>query len=181
MSSSHNGEKDRDRQEAFLELFLAHQDDIRAVLGGLVRDRNACEDVFQDVSLTLWRTFDRYDPRRPFGAWARGIAVRKAFQYFDRVRRQGPTLAPEAAEAVLEVFNEIRDESVERRQALRICIEKLPGRSRRLLRLRYDEELKLKEVAARMSRKLDAVHKALSRIRDALRRCVEREMKAAAV
>ncbi len=169
-----------DRQERFLGEFLRHQDDIRAVIASMVRDPYACDDVFQDVAVVLWRKFDDYDPRYSFGAWARGIAVRKAMQYFDRRRRQGPVLDPEAAEAVRTAFDDVLDDSVERREALRVCIEKLPERSRRLLRLRYEERLKLREVAARLAGTLDAVHKALSRLREALRRCIEDEMRAVA-
>lgn len=165
-----------EREEAFLGHFLRHQDDIRAVIGSMVRDRHACEDVFQDVSVVLWRKFDVYDPSRSFGAWARGIAVRKVLQYFDRRRRQGPTLSGEAAAAVLDAFDATEDESVERARALRICMERLPPRSRELLRLRYDQGLKLKEMGERLSRSLDAVHKMLSRIRAALRRCVDEEL-----
>lgn len=165
-----------EREEAFLGHFLRHQDDIRAVIGSMVRDRHACEDVFQDVSVILWKKFDSFDPSRSFGAWARGIAVRKVLQFFDRTRRQGPTLSADAAAAVLDAFDETPDEGVERARALRICMERLPDRSRDLLRLRYDQGLKLKDLGERLARSLDAVHKALSRIRAALRRCVEDEL-----
>ncbi len=87
-------------------------------------------------------------------------------------------MSGDAADAVLDAFDETADESVERAQALRICMERLPARSRELLRLRYDQGLKLKEMGARLARSLDAVHKALSRIRSALRRCVEEEVAA---
>ena len=147
----------------------------------MVRDPHACDDIFQEVALVLWRKFDAYDPRFSFGAWARGIAVRKAMQYFDKHRRLGPVLDPEAAEAVRAAFDETPDESVERHQALRRCVEKLPERSRRLLRLRYEERLKLREVASRVQSTLDAVHKALSRLREALRRCIDEELSALAV
>src|SRR6185503_10827711 len=68
---------DRDgdaRQERFLALFLPEQGTVRAFIRSVVWDRGHCEDLFQEVALVLWRELDRYDPKRPFGAWARGVA-----------------------------------------------------------------------------------------------------------
>ena len=172
-----------DRQAEFLGHFLRHQDDIRAVLGSMVRDRAAADDVFQDVALVLWKKFDEFDPTRSFGAWARGIAVRQAMQYFDRHRRAPIPFSPETIEALLKAYEEEDaadgGDDADRQAALRHCIAALPEKSRRLLELRYDARLKLHEVAARLSTTLDAAHKALSRLRLALRKCVEKELAAA--
>ena len=66
--------------EQFLPLFLAAQSDLRAFIGATVRDRALREDVFQEVAMVLWRTFDRFDASRSFGAWARGVAARKIME-----------------------------------------------------------------------------------------------------
>lgn len=149
----------------------------------MVRDRNAVDDVFQDVALVLWKKFDEFDPTRPFGAWARGIAVRQALQYFDRHRRAPVPFSPETIEALLRAYDqeavEDPEQAAAREAALRHCIAALPEKSRRLLELRYEARLKLHEVAERLSTTLDAAHKALSRLRSALRRCVEKELAAA--
>ncbi len=150
----------------------------------MVRDPTAADDVFQDVALVLWRKFDEFDPSRSFGAWARGVAVRQAMQYFDRHRRTPIPFSPETIEALLKAYEE-EEESAEtgdgaaRQAALRHCIMALPEKSRRLLELRYDARLKLHEVAERLSTTLDAAHKALSRLRLALRKCIEKELAAA--
>lgn len=168
-----------DRSTEFLAHFERHQEDIRAVIGSMVRDRNAREDVFQEVALVLWKKFDEFDGVHSFGAWARGIAVRKVLQSFDRARRTPQPMDPEIVESVLTAFDETEpfpDEVPERQEALRHCIGQLPEKSRRLLDLRYEQELKLHEVAARVETTLDAAHKALSRIRDRLQDCVQKEM-----
>ena len=169
-----------DRQNEFLGYFLRHQDDIRAVIGSMVRDPSAVDDVFQDVALVLWKKFDEFDSTRSFGAWARGIAVRQALQWFDRHRRAPLPLAPETLDAVLNAFEEEPEPpaDAEREAALRRCMERLPEKSMRLLRMRYEAHMKLREMAEQLSATLDATHKALSRLRVALRRCIERELAA---
>ena len=64
----------------FLHFFNQCAADLRAYIGSVVRDVHAREDVFQDVSRTLWQSFDQYDPERSFGAWARGVATRKMLE-----------------------------------------------------------------------------------------------------
>ena len=76
-----------DRQQDFLKHFLRHQDDLRAFIGSIVRDRHACDDILQEVALVLWQKFDAYDPARSFGGWARGIAANKIMQSFAKAKR----------------------------------------------------------------------------------------------
>ena len=165
-----------DRQSEFLGHFLRHQDDIRAVIGSMVRDRVACDDVFQEVALVLWRKFDEFDAARSFGAWARGIAVRKVLQSFDRNRRNPVPLAPETIEAVLAAFDESEPDARAEEEALRECLRGLPEKSRRLVELRYEAGLQLGAIAERVASTMDAVNKALSRIRVELRKCVDKRL-----
>jgi len=169
------------RQADFMVHFTKHQGDLRAVIGSMVFDRHAREDILQEVALVLWKKFDEYDGIHSFGAWARGIAVRKVLQSFDRTRRTPFPMDPETIEAVLTAYDETEteaDEPTERQEALRHCLEHLPEKSRQLLDLRYEQELKLHEVAGRTGSTLDAVHKALSRIRTRLHDCVQKELSA---
>ena len=46
--------------DRFLPLFLAAQPDLRAFIGAMVRDPAAREDVFQEVSMILWKSFQKY-------------------------------------------------------------------------------------------------------------------------
>jgi RNA polymerase sigma-70 factor, ECF subfamily len=168
-----------DRRDEFLRMFLAHQAAVRAFLGSVVRDRHACEDIFQEVALILWREFDRYDPTRSFGAWARGIAAKKVLQRWDKASRSPLLFAPEAIEAVLDVYDRTEAAALPQADALQGCLERLPDKSRQLLALRYERSLKLGEIARSLDSTLDAVHKALSRIRLRLQECVERRLSAA--
>lgn len=157
----------------FLRLFLRHQEDLRAFLGSVVRDRAAAEDLFQEVSLVLWQSFAQYDPARPFGAWARGIAIKKVLQGREKSRRLPLAFSPQALQAVADAYDRTDDLAPDS-TALRDCISKLPPRSQTLLALRYERSLKLGEIAKEVGSSLDAVHKLLSRIRENLQECLQR-------
>ena len=55
---------------------------------------------------------------------------------------------------------------------VRSCLERMPERSRQLVRLRYEEGMGLSAIAAHTERSVEAVHKALFRIRVALHKCI---------
>lgn len=163
--------------EEFLTRFLRHQGDLKAFLGSVVRDRAVVDDLFQEVSLALWQSYAGYDPARPFGAWARGIAVKKVLQGREKSRRLPLAFSPQAIEAVMGAY-ERRPQSAPDTEGLRDCIAKLPPRSQNLLVLRYDRALKLGEIARQLGSSLDAVHKLLSRIRENLQDCLQRRAEA---
>jgi len=163
--------------EDFLKLFLRQQDGIRAFLGSVVRDRAAAEDLFQEVSLTLWETFDSYDVARPFGAWARGVALNKVLQSREKSRKIPLAFSPQAIEAVLDAYDR-SDAAAPDTDGLRDCISRLPPRSQSLLALRYERSLKLGDIAKEVGSSLDAVHKLLSRIRETLQDCLQRRLQA---
>ena|SRR5579884_229166 len=165
-----------DRRADFLTLFLRHQTDLRAFLGALLRDRHARDDVFQEVALVLWDEFERYDPARSFGAWARGIAAHKVQQRWRREQRTPAPFPPHAVQALLDAYERTEAAEPPHAEALRHCLDELPEKSRRLLALRYEESLKLGDIARLVSASLDAVHKALSRLRERLQKCVERRL-----
>jgi RNA polymerase sigma-70 factor (ECF subfamily) len=121
--------------DRFLPLFLACQNDLRAFIGAMVRDTALREDLFQEVSMILWRKFDTYDPARAFGAWARGIATRKILESHRVSARLPQAIPPEVLEAVAEGFNRVEQEEEaqtwqERERALNACLDLLPASSK---------------------------------------------------
>lgn len=158
---------------AFLKLFLQHEGDLRALIGSLVRDWNAAEDVLQEVALTTWQRFDDYDPQRSFGAWARGIAVNKILRRREQIARFPVLFSPEVITAVLDAFDRAEGTSSPMMNELEPCLEQLPEKSRHLLALRYGEALDVRQIAQRIQSTPDAVYKGLLRAREWLRDCVQ--------
>src|SRR5262249_24774993 len=132
-------------------------------------------DVLQEVALSLWRQIDSYDPTRPFGAWARGVAAKKVLQMRDKSARFPVAFAPETSEAVLAAYDRT-DEGGDRAEALRPCVARLPERSRQLLALRYEHNLPCNEIARSSGSTVEAVYQNLSRIRGRLEDCIRRRL-----
>jgi RNA polymerase sigma-70 factor, ECF subfamily len=164
---------DRDK---FLTRFLRAEADIKAFIGSLVLDPHLRDDVFQEVALALWQQMEAYDPSRSFGAWARGIAANKILQAREKNARFPLVFSPETIRAVLDAFDQTEATASRKAEALRDCLKQLPGKSRQLLDLRYEQELKNDEIARRSKSTLDAIYQALSRIRQKLEECIRRKL-----
>ncbi len=165
-----------DTRGEFLELFLRHQDGLKAFIGSVVPDAHLRADIFQEVALTLWQQFERYDPQRPFGAWARGVALRKVLQHREKWARLPMAFSPEAIEAIAEAYSRTEREGLDRPAALRECLARLPEKSRQLLAWRYEGGLAGEEVARLAGTTLDALYQTLSRLRGRLEECIRQRL-----
>lgn len=164
--------------DQFLPYFLPVQADLRAFIGAAVRDVVTREDVFQEVAMILWKKFDLYDPARPFGAWARGIDIRKILED-RRLRGKLPeSCTAETLEALSAGFaaDEAEAPWADREKALHHCLEQLPERSGRFIRERYHQNHSIETMAADAGLSLDALYQTLSRLRRQLRDCVQRRL-----
>jgi RNA polymerase sigma-70 factor (ECF subfamily) len=164
--------------DEFLPLFLAAQPDLRAFIGAMVRDPVTREDVFQEVAMMLWKTFDRYDPARPFGAWARGVTARKILEDRRLRNRLPENCTPEALEALSLAFAKDDAEAgwQDREKALNYCLQLLSPRMAGLVQDRYQHQRPVAEIARAGSTTVDAIYQTLSRLRRQLRECVQRRL-----
>jgi RNA polymerase sigma-70 factor (ECF subfamily) len=160
----------------FLLLFLRCESDLKAFIGSLVLDPHQRADVFQEVGLALWRQIDSYDPARPFGAWARGIAAKKVLQLREKSARLPIAFAPETIDAILQAYDRTEADSADRADALRQCVERLPEKSRQLLARRYEDNLSCDAIARELGASVEAVYQNLSRIRGRLEECIRRRL-----
>ena len=101
--------------DAFTELFLRHQAELKTFVVAVVRDWGRSEDILQEVSIVLWRKFDQYDSTKPFGPWARGVAWREVLKDRRRDARGMPTLSPEAITALDQAFARTEQPAAPRR------------------------------------------------------------------
>ncbi len=160
--------------------FLAERHFLSAFIYGLVRDAAAAEDIFQEVWIRLAEAAERGTRFDDLGRWCRGVARNLVLHHW-RERRNART----AADArILELAARAFDEQEgrfgsARRQALVECVETLPGASREILRLKYDQGFTVEGVAARVNRPAGGVMMALSRLRRALADCVEKRLRLA--
>ena len=166
-----------DRYDEFLRLLLRAEGDLKAFIGSIVRDYHAREDLFQELASLCWKKFSQYDTSRPFGAWARGIAVNLVNKHLSQTQRFPAILELGVIESIAEAFDRTQNDAGNRLEALRDCLDLLPKNSRQILKERYTNNKLPGEIAREGNTTRDAVYKTLMRIRLKLHECVLRRMK----
>jgi RNA polymerase sigma-70 factor, ECF subfamily len=159
--------------EQFASLWTAAQPTISAFIRTLVPQYQQADEVLQRVAVALVRKFDHYDPSRPFGAWAIGVAKYEVL-YFRRERATDRHLfGDDIVEQIASRYELFVEDINPVREALRQCLEELQGRSQRVIELRYRRSMRSDAIAKTMQLSPGAVRMLLCRVREKLRRCIQ--------
>jgi RNA polymerase sigma-70 factor, ECF subfamily len=159
--------------EQFAALWTASQWTISAFIRTLIPDFQQADEVLQRVAVTLVRKYDQYDQTRPFAAWAVGVAKYEVLYYRRERATDKHLFGDDIVEQVASRYEILAEEIDPLRDALKYCLDKLEGRSKRVIELRYRRGLKSYAIADEMNLTAGAVRMLLSRVRDTLRRCIE--------
>jgi len=162
--------------EAYGDVVRTHQ---RMLLGYALKrmgDWTLAEEVVQLTFIRAYQKLDEFRPGQEFGVWLCVTCRYMILSELEKRRRDvrnrenyRGALDLDVAESLMDLDEEEAD-SVE---ALRACVDRLPSSSARLVRQRYFEKASCREIADREGRTVTWVTSTLSRVRSALRRCVE--------
>ena len=161
--------------DEFMRLFSGHAKSIYAYIYVLVSNHADAEDLFQETSRVLWQKFDQRAPRsdNAFHAWALRIAQIEVLSYRKRQRRRGEILTDDLYQLVSEATLAAAGSVNARLETLRDCCDKLPDDDQQLLRVRYETDASVAEIACRTGRSADSVYRSFRRIHEWLFECIE--------
>ena len=160
-------------QQQFLSLFLRSERDIFRYVAVLVPNIKDAEDIVQQAALELWQKFGEYDPAQPFTPWACRFTLISARRWVERHQRWQALLKSGLAEELALRREQLRPGLEAKLKHLESCLGKLPEDQRSLVEGYYYKRSDIEEVAETSGRSVAATYKALQRVRQALRQCVE--------
>ncbi|NLZ03993.1 MAG: sigma-70 family RNA polymerase sigma factor [Phycisphaerae bacterium] len=161
----------------FLALFVRHQQEIYAYILTLVPHVNDADDLFQDGMSVMWRKFDQFQPGTNFAAWGIQIMRYQILEYRRNQARSKRVLMEDALfEELMDHLPAIQDEMALRIEALRKCQTLLDDRARRIVKMRYEHNTPVEEIAAYLKVSRRHVYHLLGRINSVLLRCMRRTL-----
>lgn len=163
-----------DREE-FARLYSRNARRIYGFIMTLVFSHHDVEEVFQNTSVVLWNKFGEFQQGSNFFAWASRVAYYEVLSFMKQ-RRRSRLLSEHSMELLATEAVALTDDASPRQEALEDCLQRLNPADRELLRERYYHQLPAKEIAARESRSVDSIYRALSRIHNVLLNCVQRKV-----
>jgi RNA polymerase sigma-70 factor (ECF subfamily) len=164
-------------QQEFLRVFLANEREIFRYVAALVPPTADAQEIVQQTAVVLWEKFDQYDASRPFAPWACRFALNIARQWMARRQRWKALLDGGIAQELAMRREQLRQEFDTRLVHLEHCLQKLPEKQRSLVDGYYFKQADVETLAGQARRTVDAVYKALQRIRQQLRDCMERSLR----
>jgi RNA polymerase sigma-70 factor, ECF subfamily len=167
---------DPQAQERFTRLWTDAQPAVAGYVHSVVRDSAAAKDIVQETALVLLRRFAEFDATRPFLPWALGVAKFQILGHRRDAARSLVTFDTTLFESFTEMWAELAPRMSDEAAALQTCLDKLADRGRHLVHLRYFETLSSDEIARRIGSNSGSIRVMLQRIRDQLRKCVERQL-----
>ena len=168
------------RYEEFVSLFTANEPAIRAFVRSLVCSWDDADEVMQNTGLVLWRKFSEFDAsgddrETDFFRWACVVARFEVLSWRRDQARDRHVFDEDLVERLATEADEARETLSAERQALEVCLRKLPDDLRRVVLSAYEPGVKLNEVARELGKSATAFYKKLNRTRASLLDCVRRE------
>lgn len=165
-------------RDAFRELVLATQRELAISVAAHSVSRELVEEVLQETYVTAFEKISQYQPRGTFRPWLRTIARNHLFAHWRERRRlaefDGDALDQMIADNGIDDLEHDDGKHEEESARLAACLELLPDRARKMLERRYCEEQPLAALAQQFKRSAATLSVTLFRLRQQLRRCVER-------
>ena len=172
-----------EKDKEFSLIVMEHQSMVRGFLSRFIVDFHAVYDLAQEVFLAAYSGLDSFDRTKDVGAWLRGIARHKAFDYlrkqYSRKKRETLVMEDRLLKWEEEALKQVDSEEGDSLVCLRVCMEKLKAKNPeayKMVAMKYLKGSLVADVARAFSRTEGAVKVALLRTRRTLQKCVEKAM-----
>lgn len=167
---------DSDARARLAELWHTSQPSVSAYLFAAVPNHHDAEDLLGQVAVAVARDFDTYDETKPFVRWAIGIARHRVLNYRRKYAMSKVVFSQETIDALA---NAVPVEPVRQsdfKTALKSCLDKLQNQARKVITLRYEDDIKPKQIATELEMTPNAVSILLHRTRKTLSVCVQKKI-----
>lgn len=140
----------------------------------ITRNFHMTEDILQEASIAIIQNAEKYNPDRPFLAWALGITRNQALKAVNKSSRHPYVMSNEIIEKIEEqiVYDNTDKEDI-RFPALKQCMMEMSEENRRVLKMKYIEKLSAEQIAKKVERTETATFSLLQRLRMTLAKCVK--------
>ncbi len=161
------------RRTQFSRLMREHHRELLIFASAATNCRSAAQDIVQEAFVSAWRSFDRFDETRDFGAWMRGIVRNKTKDWFRKQSRE-PLSELEFADLEIDIaaWQSAREDGIEVFEIVESCVGKLPANFKQAIRAFYFADQTGEEAATELEISSSNLRKRLERARALLHDCI---------
>ena len=162
--------------DAFVQELTRCQPRLRGFIRCLLLEVQQVEDVLQETNMVLWRKAEEFQAGTDFWAWASQVARYQVLTHWKKRNRDRHVFDVGLVEELALIVQKTSDDADRRQAALAKCLEKLPSPQRQLLDMRYGLQQTVEQIAEGIGRPNGSIRQTLYRIREALLKCIEKQL-----
>ncbi len=165
-------------QQAYAALMKRYKKAVYFMILKMIRDADDAEDLTMEAFAKAFKNLDRFKKDYTFSTWLFRIATNNAIDFIRKKKLKtmslNNTLSDDSGNAVTidieDDDNNPQDVYIrtQRIEMVRIFVDKLPAKYRKLVQLRYFDELSYEEIAQELDKPLGTVKAQLHRSRELL-------------
>ena len=167
-------------RDSYGDIVRGYQEMLLAFAAFRVPDPLLVDEVVQQTFIRAYQQLAEYKTDKDFGVWLRTICkfmILAELKRVSRDRHQKENYREAVRQQLLgAAFQQEIQPDREILHSLNHCLERLQDRSRSLVIYRYQESLKIDEIARRVGQSVNWVATTLFRVRDTLRKCMEHQV-----
>ena len=167
---------DSEKSTLFVKLLAEHERRLQHYARVLVPDSSIADDILQESKMAMWQHFEKFEEGTNFNAWAHRFVFNRVLAYRKRKGRDNDLhiFTDGFYEMLDEKYTRNTEQAEQKIECLNDCINKLDSEQRQILKMRYFDKSDIEEIAEKIGKTVTATYRTLSRIRFALRDCVNR-------
>ena len=148
-----------------------------ALACSILHESQLAEDAYQDMLVKVLENESTFEGPQHLRDWSWKVLRNRCYEVIRRHEYRACLLDESVLDLVDAELESRESGNVDQRaDALHACLEALSANSREIIRLRFFEGMRGRQVAERLGRKPDAVYKALQRIYVKLNECINAKM-----
>ncbi len=170
---------DHNDQKAYAELMQLYRDSIYYILVKIVKHTDDAEDLTLETFGKAFKYLDKYSPQYAFSTWLFRIAVNNSIDFIRHKNNIPQCVDSELSDYEPEQLIEHTQSEVtptpedhvmdkQRVEMLRLAVRQLPDKYRKVVELRYFEDLSYEEISERLNISLSNVKIQLLRAKNML-------------
>lgn len=169
---------DQNDQQAYAALMKRYKKAVFFMILKMIRDADDAEDLTMEAFAKAFKNLHKFKKDFTFSTWLFRIATNNTIDFIRKKRLKtmslNTTMSDDGGNAVTidveDDDNNPQDEFIksQRKEMVRIFVDKLPAKYRKLVQLRYFDELSYEEIAQELDKPLGTVKAQLHRSRELL-------------
>ena len=178
MTLSDHSSEENCQPESFAALVASHQARLHGYIRSLIGDISVTRDVLQETNMVLLRKEKDFEPGTNFTAWALRVAYFEVLTWRRKMGRERLIFDDETVQRIAAQVENLTLHEEQRRDALQLCLKKLPERQREVVSQCYFNDGSVADIAEHSGLKPNAISQLLFRAKRNLARCVRQTLDA---